>query len=125
MHKESFDFEWWLIDFIYKSLVPSRYLGLEWLNILVWVLDGCNGIFIWAHKSLVGWHGAIRISIPGALSKCRWHQRHGLGLEELGMHRESFNFEWVLIDFIYEYLVSWKYLGLEWLNVLVPDFGWM
>jgi hypothetical protein len=54
----------------------------------------------------VGWQGAMRISILGALLEYRRRRRHGLGLKELGMRGEFFNFEWVVIDFIYKYLVS-------------------
>jgi hypothetical protein len=41
------------------------------------------------------------------------------------MHKESFIFEWRVIDFIYKNLVSSKYLDLEWLNILIPHFAWM
>jgi hypothetical protein len=40
------------------------------------------------------------------LSECRRHRWHGFGLAEFGMHGEYFNFELLVIDFIYKNLVS-------------------
>jgi hypothetical protein len=47
------------------------------------------------------------------------------GPAELGMYQEYLDFEWWLIDVIYKSLVSFRYPGVDWLNILIPEFGWL
>jgi hypothetical protein len=79
MYQENFDFEWLLIDVIYKGLVSFRYLGLERLNILV--LD-----FGWLHRFF-----HLSIKIFGGLARCNAHFIPGICIEVPSalMHRRG------------------------------------
>jgi hypothetical protein len=65
------------------------------------------------------------ISIPAGLQHNRQHRRLCMGPPRIEMHKEFFDLEFYVTDFSFKGLVSSRYLGLEVLNILVLDFGWM
>jgi hypothetical protein len=71
--------EWWLIDFMYKSLVSLRYLSFKWLNILV-------GDFGWMQRSL-----HLSIEIFGELARCNARFNPGIciGVPSALTHRRG------------------------------------
>jgi hypothetical protein len=48
-----------------------------------------------------------------------------MGPPGIEMHKEFFDLEFYVIDFSFKGLLSSGFLGLEVLNILVLDFGWM
>ena len=52
-------------------------------------------------------------------------QRYSNKTFKIEMHKEFFDLELYVIDFSFKGLVSSRYLGLEVLNILVLDFGWV
>jgi hypothetical protein len=88
------------------------------------------GLFFLNNKKIIYYYFyyfyfPCNISIPvGMQHNCR-HRRLCMGPSKIEMRKEFFDLEFYVIDFSFKGLVFSRYLGLEVLNILVLDFGWM